>query len=180
MQTKTALIAAAIIPLLLVSCGPDVPTADQKDQNSQEDITSEAVRQVPLPTITHFAARRTLKAAYEAEDKQLPTYSYHFSPYHNCYVPLAGDAHTYGYPIPGATQMTNPSKIVRAFNLSSYFEVLPQADPDTTFKPASEDATLTMQLNPTTGQNDVTYSEPQVVTKTTPIDPKWICIPNVK
>jgi hypothetical protein len=134
-----------------------------------------------LPTITHFATRRTLKAAYEAQDQQIPTYSYHFSQMHNCYVPLGGDEHTFGYPVPGATQMTNPQKAVdicRDISGHYCYELMSQADPDTTFKPASEDATWLMQLNPTTGKNEVSYSEPQVFTKTSPIDPKWVCKPN--
>ena len=163
--------------LSLTGCKADQPSADQKDSAQQETIADEAVRQVPLPTITNFAARRTLKAAYEAEDKQVPTYSYHFSAYHNCYVPLGGDAHTFGYPIPGATQMTNPQVIGYARS-QAVVATLPQADPDTTFKPASENATIMLQLNKVTGHTDVTYSEPDVFTRTTPVDPAWVCRPN--
>jgi hypothetical protein len=176
-----ALTFVALTSLLLAGCDKPSPTAiaDKEEQTQTEDITAQGAAQVPLPTITNFATKRTLKMAYEAQDKQVPTYTYHFSQMHNCYVPMGGDEHTFGYPVPFATQMTNPQKFVKR-DCGQYFcdQTTAQADPDTTFKPASADATLIVQLNPATSKNEVTYSEPKVFTRTAPIDPKWICKPN--
>ena len=162
-----------VLPLIVLSMlSACQSTADDKDRVAQERITSAAVATVPLPTITRFGKRRTLKAVDEAEDKQIPTYSYHYNSFHSCYTPIFGDAHTFGYPVPGATQMTNPMKWV------SGGAVIPQADPDATFTPASEDATYIMHLNKVTGDNDVHYSEDKVDTTTTPVPAEYICHPN--
>lgn len=142
-------------------------TADEIDQAKQEQITAEASKTVDLPNITQFTARRTMKMVYEGEDKAIPTYTYHYNTFRGCYVPFAGTAATFGYPVPGATQMTNPSKVYYT-SLS-----MPNADPDGLFKPSEENATYVLMKNPATGNLEPQYSEPDVVTFT--FKPQNIC-----
>jgi hypothetical protein len=65
-----------------------------------------------------------------------------------------------GFPIPTATQYTNPEKLEH-----HYGEVLtlPQADPDGTFKPTSADASWVICID-NKGKQQVTYVEPKIVT----------------
>jgi hypothetical protein len=122
---------------------------------------------VRWPNIIHFTVRRIMKMVYEGQDRAVPTYSYHFNAFRNCYAPIAGIASTYGYPVPGATQMTNPMKYSPTRGL------IPNPDPDGTFKPSSEDATYVMMKNPDTGALEPQYVEDHVDSFT--FKPKNIC-----
>lgn len=166
----------AVLLTFLVACDQksSAPTADQIDQKKQERMDAEAARQVDLPNIVNFTARRTMKMLYEGMDKARPTYSYNYNPFKGCYVPFGGSGITFGYPLPYATQMTNPQKLVSndRYNGAELI-TMNNADPDGLFKPASASATVVLMMNPDTKQLEPQYSEPDLVTFT--FKPSNIC-----
>ena len=103
----------AVMLASLIGCDqkPPPPTADQIDQRKQEEMTAEAARQVDLPNITQFTARRMMKMAYEGEDKARPTYSYNYNQFKGCYVPFGGSGNTFGYPLPYRYPDDQPTKV---------------------------------------------------------------------
>jgi hypothetical protein len=157
-------LAASALMLSACSSPSSRTTADSIDRNQQEAITTNLAKTVPIPNITQGTTRRTIAMVLAAQDKALPTYSYHYNAMKGCYVPFAGVATTFGYPIPGATQMTNPLKA--EYHSSTGYAVLANADPDGTFKPAAEAATYVLMRNPDNGNLEAQYSEPDLVTLT--------------
>jgi hypothetical protein len=69
-----------------------------------------------------------------------------------------------GYPLPYSTQYTNPMK-VDSYNHSI---VLPQADPNALFMPASAEATFVMMIDPE-GKPRPVYFEPRVTVSPFPL-----------
>jgi hypothetical protein len=76
---------------------------------------------------------------------------------------------TIGYPIPYATQFTNPQKFDQARlpglngNTHNYVEgVIGQADPNGLYSPPAADATWVMVIDPATNKPVVAYIEDKV------------------
>jgi len=67
-----------------------------------------------------------------------------------------------GYGIPAATQYTNPQKIAAAQHQTGY-AVLPQADPNGLFSPASAEGTWVMCKDPNGDKVRPVYIEPRVI-----------------
>ena len=131
--------------------------ADQTQSQNQETMQEQAVAQVGLPNIVNFREMRTLKLVEELADQSVPTYAYLYNPFHNCFQYL-GPA--FGYPIPYATQYTNPGKVKYAGETG--IAVLPQADPNGLFKPPSAAGTWVLMRDPTDGQLKPQYIEDNV------------------
>lgn len=141
------------------------PTADSIQHDQQETILKEATREVGMPNITNFRERRLMKAIIEMrDDPKLITYTYYF----NTMTGKIGDlvCQSIGYPLPGATQFTNPSAVIHVNNQGGGWlnEILPQADPNGLFSPAAEDATWVMCKDPNSDNVAPMYVEPQVIT----------------
>jgi len=124
---------------MLVACGQD--TATEIETHKQELQTMQAVQSVGLPAITNFQEKRVLKQILELRDTKIVTYTY--------ITDLNGTLHkrcnSIGYGIPYATQYTNP-QMVQYF--SSGRIVLPQADPNGLYSPASAEGTWVLCSNP--------------------------------
>ena len=126
-----------------------------------------------MPNIQHFRQRKILKDIIELCDQEdFVTYTYleNLSP---AVVPgktALGGKLTYlgvsvGYGIPYATQFTNPSKIERYSYSSNYsWHVVPQADPDGLFKPASADGTWVLLKDPSGKDVKPVFIEPKIIT----------------
>ena len=70
---------------------------------------------------------------------------------------------TIGYPIPYATQYTNPQKLeYSSINGHYQYRVLPQADPNALFSPGSADATWSLMKDPAGKALGPIYSEPKL------------------
>jgi hypothetical protein len=132
-----SMIGAATI--LLVGCEE---TSAQSDKRAQEQQTRQAQMAVGMPAVVNFAKKRTLKMAIENQDKMVPTVTYVWS---QMTGKLFKVCDSIGYPIPAATQYTSPQ--MREGGID-HAVVLPQADPDGTYSPASADATLVSCLGP--------------------------------
>ena len=125
-----------ILASLIVFIGCD--SADENDCRQQEEMQKEAQAQTGLPAITHFREKKSFKMLMEMCDQEkLITYIYTFSQFQGKFI-FIGKA--IGFPIPMSTEYTNPSKVTTN-------GVIPQADPNGLFKPASADGTWVMLLD---------------------------------
>ena len=147
-----------VLPFLFVGCvGP--PSSDEVQRAQQERILAEGTSQVGMPAIKNFRERKLLKDVLELRDQDgLVTYTYVWNEREGKLVFLGN---TVGYGIPYATQFTNPQK-VEWYN-GSGGHVLPQADPNGLFSPASAEGTWIMMKDPNSTKVAPVYIEPRVV-----------------
>ena len=154
LMRKFAILALPLI--LLAGCDE---SSDQKQAAAQEAVKRQAVDSVGMPAIQNFAEMRMMKQILEKRDQNRATYTY--------IVDMQGAYHlvcrSVGYGLPYATQFTNPQRITAGGH------VIPQADPNGLFSPASAEGTWVMCLNPDNQQPDVVYIEPRVVVMPWPI-----------
>lgn len=131
--------------------------SDAKQQRQQEALLNEATSQVGMPAINNFRERKILKDILELRDQSgLVTYTYLYSEMTG-QLTCFGD--TIGYPIPYATQFTNPQKHIATG------VTLPQADPNGLFSPSSADATWVLMKDPNdpNGEARSVYAEPKLI-----------------
>lgn len=154
---------AFALPILMGSdggCSERKESADYKQQVAQERILQEGTAQTGMPAIVNFRERKILKDILEKRDHEgLVTYTYLFSEYSGR---LTFFCDSVGYPIPYATQYTNPEKLIYNGGQYSYSQ-LPQADPNGLFSPASAEGTWVLCADPKGGKAHVVYLEPRVV-----------------
>lgn len=164
-----ALAAVAVVPFLMGNEGGcSNPSSDTIQREQQEKILKEGTSQVGMPAIKNFRERKILKDILELRDQTgLVTYTYveNLVPTVTKGVTAKGGKFTFfcdsiGYPIPYSTQYTNPEKLAGYTNESS---VLPQADPNGLFSPASAEGTWVMCKDPGSDKFGVVYSEPKLV-----------------
>lgn len=158
--------AFALLLLLAPSepgCGTSPETSDDKQRRQQETILAEGTAQVGMPAIKNFRERKLMKDILEMRDQEgIVTYTYTFS---EVTGKLTFFCDSIGYGLPYATQFTNPSKLERGhWDGYHYSEVLPQADPNGLFSPASADGTWVMCKDPGGTEARPVYIEPKVVT----------------
>ena len=147
------LAVACFLPLL--GCEK---TSDDIQREQQEKILMDGTSQMGMPAVKNFREKKLLKDIIELRDQAgLVTYSYFFSDYNGKFV-FIGE--TIGYPIPYATQYTNPQKI--AWTSGSHSHVIPQADPNGLFSPASAEGTWVLMFNPQTKRAEPQYIEHRV------------------
>jgi hypothetical protein len=154
---------AILAVVLLVGCVPVQPSSDQVQQDQQEKILQEGNAEAGMPNIVNFREKKALKDIFELRDQaKFITYTYYF----NEISGKVGDevCQSIGYPIPGATQYTNPSKIERYEFAGGYAsQVIPQADPNGLFSPSNEDATWVLCNAPDGSGVKPVYVEPKVI-----------------
>jgi len=159
------------LSVLLVACD-DPKDSDQVQQQQQETILAEGTAQIGMPAIKNFRERKLLKDILELRDQDgLVTYTYVMSEVTGKLVYLG---QTIGYGIPYATQFTNPQKVVVSGTNDSkpgYSRlVIPQADPNGLFSPASAEGTWILMLDPKSGKTLPQYIEPRILTFTFKLD----------
>jgi hypothetical protein len=144
------LILVAVLGLAACDIGSD---AIQRDQ--QEKILAEATAQTGMPAVKNFRERKLLKDIIELRDQSgLVTYTYTFSEMTGKYVFFCNSV---GYPLPYATQYTNPEK------LAASAVVLPQADPNGLFSPSSAEGSWVLCQDPNGKDVKAVYLEPRVI-----------------
>ncbi len=157
----------------LVGCGQHIKTSDDIDRIRQEKLLAEASAQVGMPAIKNFREKKILRDIIELRDQDgIVTYTYLEN-----MVPTIVAGHTalggkltyvgesIGYGISAATQFTNPQKIESEERDYGY-AILPQADPNGLFSPASTEGTWIMMLDRETGKVRPQYFEPRIVVST--------------
>jgi hypothetical protein len=154
--------------LSLAACGPMAPQSSDKIQAKQQEVLlQEATSQVGMPAIKNFRERKLLKQLLEMRDQEgLITYTYTFA---EASGELTFLCNSIGYGLPYATQFTNPEKISEQISERGNYGIviIPQADPNGLFSPASADGTWVLCLDPNdttgTGKTLPIYSEPKLV-----------------
>ena len=144
--------------LIFAGCDTRQPNSDKVQQQQQEKILAEGTAQVGMPNIMTFRERRMLKTILELRDQEgFLTYCYLFNEMTGKLVYIG---QTIGYPIPYATQFTNPQKLEHAFD--AHYYTLPQADPNGLFSPSSAEGTWVLMKDPNGDKTLPVYIEPRV------------------
>jgi hypothetical protein len=142
------------------------PSADQVEKVKQEKMQEQAIAETGMPSIVNYTEKKRMRENYERrDDPNLICYAYLYAENSGKLV-FFGKCKGYG--IPYAAQFSNPEKWVN--NAQEYSHLLPQAEPNGVFSPASADGTWLLMINP----NDPTktesvYVEPKVVVSPFPI-----------
>jgi hypothetical protein len=158
---NTLLFAATILAMFtLAACDESPATSDQAQRAQQEVLLKEANAQTGMPNIKNFRERKLLKDILELRDQTgLVTYTYTWSEVTGKKVFFCNSI---GYGIPYATQYTNPQKIEASGHQYGY-AILPQADPNGLFSPASAEGTWVMCKDPNGSDTRPVYVEPRVI-----------------
>ncbi len=166
------------------SCTNAQPSSDDIERIRQETLLKEAGSQIGMPAITNFREKKFLKEIFERRDQGIVTYTYAYSDMLACFRKI-GD--TQGYPIPYATQFSNPEKVEYiSWSGGHSYVTLPQADPNALFSPSSAEATWTLMTNPNpaTGvdgkkrvgpDSGAIYSEPKLFSSPFPLADAVLC-----
>ena len=157
MRNSIKFAAFAICFVGLTAC--DRPeSSDYSQQKEQERILMEGTKEIGMPAITNFRERRLLKDILERRDRELTTFTYLYSEMTGKLIFLG---ESIGYGIPYATQFTNPSKLEKVYDKG--YQVLPQADPNGLFSPASAEGTWVFLKDPNGKVGAPVYIEPRIV-----------------
>ena len=158
------LLLLLVIGLSLAGCDYK-PSTDEVDKQKQEQMLSEAQRQTGLPAIHNFQEKKLLKQIYELRDNEkIVNYAYL---YNEIQGKLVFIGKCIGYGIPYSTQYSNPQKVYREGG--QYGLILPQAEPNGLFMPASSDGTWIMLLDKE-GTPHPVYIEPKVIVSPFPLN----------
>lgn len=144
------------------------PTSDDIQRQQQEKILAEGTAQVGMPAVKNFRERKIMKDIIELRDQEgLITWTYieNLVPTVVHGKTALGGKFTYlgetvGYPLPYATQFTNPQKA--EWHTSHGFLVMPQADPNGLFSPGSAEGTWVLMKDPSSPKTLPVYMEPRV------------------
>jgi hypothetical protein len=148
-MNKLVLSAFLGLSFILAGCSQPPANADNQQKMQQEQLSAQGNMVAGMPAIQNFFEKKLLKTIIEMrDDPKLSTYTY--------VTDLNGKLHlrcnSIGYGIPYATQYTNPSKTEWGYwqyyggHVSS--NVIPQADPNGLFSPASAEGTFVLCKNP--------------------------------
>ena len=161
---------ALVAALMLGACDQtqSQPTSDQKMNQAQERLASEAFSAVGMPAIVNWQEKRMAKSIIEARDTTRATITYVMAENTGQLFKLCDSV---GYGLPYATQFTSPMKAQTLSGVHEYgFVTLPQADPNGLFSPASADATWVFCLDPATKKDKPVYVEPKVIVSPFPLE----------
>ena len=154
-----------VLPLvaMLSACNKPSENAEQIERRKQGELTLQGIQSVGMPSIVNFAEKRMMKDILEIRDQDVATTTY--------IVGMNGELHklcnSVGYGLPYATQYTNPQMPQQPFGGNTY--VLPQADPNGLYSPASADGTWVQCVDPRSGKPKVVYIEPRIIVTPIPL-----------
>lgn len=165
MNARHGVRAAGLAILLLALGGADEcndrhEDSDSRQQAQQEHLLQEGAAQTGMPAIANFRERRLLKEILELRDQaNLVTYTYLVAAQTGQLVFFCDSI---GYGVPAATQYTSPQKLAdRGVNYG--YLVLPQADPNGLFSPASAEGTWVMCKDPDGNAVKPVYMEERII-----------------
>jgi hypothetical protein len=143
---------------MLSACGKMEQTSTQLERSKQEELSLRAVQSVGMPAIVNFAEKRMMKDIIELRDRNVATTTY--------IMDMNGKLHkvcdSVGFGLPYATQYTNP-QMAQMSSGGGHSWVLPQADPNGLYSPASADGTWVQCVDPKTKRATVVYIEPRII-----------------
>lgn len=153
----------ALVLLAFTGCD-EIKSSNQIQSEQQEHILAEATAATGLPAIKNFRERKILKDIIELRDQAgLVTYTYIVAEQTGKLV-FVGES--IGYGIPAATQYTSPQHVEysKARYGSGYNrDIMPQADPNGLFSPASAEGTWVLLKNPNGADVKPVYIEPRII-----------------
>jgi len=152
---KKVLLALPFIALL-AACD-QLPTSTQIERKKQEELSMQAVTQVGMPAIVNFAEKRMMKDIMELRDTNVATTTYLVGMNNQ----LTKICNSVGYGLPYATQYTNPSRVV--YDQGRGSQVIPQADPNGLYSPASADGTWVLCVDHKDGKAKPVFIEPRII-----------------
>ena len=157
MIRHTMLALMLLAPVQIDSC--DNESSDERQRKQQEVLLAQGTSQTGMPSIHNFRERKLLKDILELRDQDgLVTYTYVWN---EIDAGLVFFCDSIGYGIPYATQYTNPQKVT--YDSLHGYSILPQADPNGLFSPASAEGTWVMCKDPNSDAVRPVYVEPRVV-----------------
>lgn len=160
------------IVIVIIVTGCDLtPSSDDTQRKQQEVILKQRNALLGMPAILNFREAKFMKEVLERRDTTIVTYTYNQSETFGCYNFISVST---GYPIPYATQYTNPQKLEDPGGRHPYIP-LPQADPNGLFSPASAEGTWSLVLNPEGKEIGPTYSEPRLYTSPYKLADNLLC-----
>jgi hypothetical protein len=134
------IILGIILTLILTSCGG----ASYQEAKKVQDQQSIYANNQPVPSFTWSLTRAELIQIYVAKNSAVATYSLVYNQYKGI---IQFQCPSYGYPIPGGTELTAPeAPYVNSSGGISDF-VIPQAEPDGTFSPSNSAGTYIICRN---------------------------------
>jgi len=151
------ILALVAVATLLTACDPGSPTSTQIERRKQEELSLQAVQQVGMPAITNFAEKRMMKDIMELRDRNVATTTYLVGMNNQ----LTKVCNSIGYGLPYATQYTNPSRVV--YDQGHGGQVIPQADPNGLYSPASADGTWVLCVDKKDGKAKPVFIEPRII-----------------
>ena len=163
------LIATAVLFFAIGSC---TPTSDEVQSDAQEGLLKKLLSGIGMPSITNGREVRMMNKVLEDRDHTIATWTYMWSDYNRCYTLIGASV---AYPIPYATQRTNP---MRVSSNSNGRIAIPQADPNGLYSPANAEGTFLEMNDPSkTNETGVVYSEPRLTTSPFEFPDRIICPP---
>ena len=159
---KKLLLVVSVVALL-TACLETQPTSTQIERKKQEELSMQAVTQVGMPAIVNFAEKRMMKDILELRDKNVATTTYLVGMNNQ----LTKICDSIGYGLPYATQYTNPSRVV--YDQGHGGQVIPQADPNGLYSPASADGTWVLCVDHKDGKAKPVFIEPRVIVSPMPL-----------
>jgi len=151
---KILLIAA--VATVLSACNLQ-ESSTQIERRKQEELSLQSVQSVGMPAITNFAEKRMMKDILELRDKNVATTTYLVG-MNNQLTKLCDSV---GYGLPYATQYTNPQHLT--YDNAHGGVILPQADPNGLYSPASAEGTWVLCVDHKDGKAKPVYVEPRVI-----------------
>jgi len=157
---KILLIAA--VATVLSACNLQ-ESSTQIERRKQEELSLQSVQSVGMPAITNFAEKRMMKDILELRDKNVATTTYLVG-MNNQLTKLCDSV---GYGLPYATQYTNPQHLT--YDNAHGGVILPQADPNGLYSPASAEGTWVLCVDHKDGKAKPVYVEPRVIVSPIPL-----------
>lgn len=165
MKKYLFLLCAALFVLCTSQSCEYQESSNKQMSEKQEQLMSEANRQLGMPAIVNFQERKIAKMIFELRDRaDLICYAYIAN---HMTGKLVFIGKCIGYGLPYSTQYTNP-EVVHGYNSAPY--TLPQADPNGLFMPQGLSATWLMMINPENGEPTPVYIEPEIIVSPFKID----------
>ena len=167
-------LALIVVCLLLTACGKPKETTDSKQEAQTEQMMQEAAAQTGMPNVVNFQQKKLMKLILEETDREnLICYAYLQSEMSGKLIFIGK---CIGYGVPFSAQFTNPERVaLRRVHVSTghgyatFYDKMPQPDPNGLFMPTSSSATWLLMIDPETGKSRPVYFEPTITVSPFPL-----------
>lgn len=137
MKNIKTLSVLILIALVLSGCLSNANFAEQQQVEQQQN---QYINAQPVPQFTWSLERHEMIEIYKARNNAISTYSVIYNQYKGI---IEFECPSFGYPIPGGTELTNPEAVDRNYTSN----VLPQPEPNGLFSPGTSAGTYVMCRN---------------------------------